>query len=130
MRGLTIPAAILVVLDQQYEQARNRTAQGVTSVVLYRSRRSLPEQRFIQTAQGDDGFQRAHGYLTPVRDGNRGAIPARQLASEDHVAASLVHEGKTVITQEPANLAGGEWPELRHGPIREAEHCRPASAGG
>ena len=89
---------------------------------------SLPKQRFIQSAQGDDGFECAHRNLAPVGNGNRGAVPGRQLPPVDEMAASLVHEREAVLAQEPAHFGGGQWPKLRHESIREAGRCRPPSA--
>jgi len=65
---------------------------------------SFPEQRFIQTAQVDDGLERAHRNLAPVWNRDGGTVTFRQLAPVDEVAASLVQERETVIAQEPANL--------------------------
>jgi hypothetical protein len=89
---------------------------------------SFPEERFIQTAQGDDGFECAHRNLAPVGNGNCSAVLAQQLPPVNEMAASLVHERETVIAQEPAHFRGGEWPEFRHGPIREAGRFRLPSA--
>ena len=90
---------------------------------------SLPEQRFIETAQCDDGFECADRNLAPIGDRHSGAVAGGQLPPIDEMAASLVHEGEAMFAQKPAHFRSGERPEFRHGPVRGAGRSRPASAG-
>ena len=77
----------------------------------------LPKQRFIQTTQIDDGFERAFRNLALVRHRHSRAVATGQLSAKDDMAAGLTHPDETMRSENSADFRRRERAEFRHGSV-------------